>query len=123
MINDKQQSIVSNNSNEKNDSNIALYDWKLNYRFNGIEICSNLYVDNMKKEMVKGDTIRFWLNQLRNDCLSRFSRVKKLYPCYLVLQKMINAKINFKDLLDIIVFYLLLSIEDLINNLIMNTMD
>lgn len=123
MINDKQQSIVSNNSNEKNDSNIALYDWKLKYGFNGIEICSNLYVDNMKKEMVKGDTIRFWLNQLRNDCLSRFSRVKKLYPCYLVLQKMINAKINFKDLLDIIVFYLLLSIEDLINNLIMNTMD
>lgn len=76
MLNDKQrqQSIVSNNSNEENDSNIALYDWKLNYEFNGIEICRNLYVDNMKKETVKGDTIRFWLNQLRNDYLSRFYR-------------------------------------------------
>lgn len=76
MINDKQrqQSIVSNNSNEENDSNISLYDWKLNYEFNGIEICRNLYVNNMKKETVKGDTIRFWLNQLRNDCLSRFYR-------------------------------------------------
>lgn len=76
MINDKQrqQSIVSNNSNEENDSSIALYDWKLNYEFNGIEICRNLYVDNMKKETVKGNTIRFWLNQLRNDYLSRFYR-------------------------------------------------
>lgn len=46
----KVSSIVSSNSNEENDSNIALYDWKLNYEFNGIEICRNLYVDNMKKE-------------------------------------------------------------------------